>query len=334
MKVFYKSFLVLALGLISLSVSAQEYSDAVKLYNEGLVQAQSKKYEAAINSFTQAISIGEQLGTDQGTSIKDQAERQIPKMYYQNAVVSFNAFKKSKKVVDLDDAINSFGETAQVAKEYGDTDISKRSLNVIPQLYYQKATMLYNREDFDGANAALDKAINANANYAVAYYQKGLVLKKASPDDLDGILNWFNQAITVAEKVNDSRVARSAKSSAHDELLFRGAKSTEAKKYSQSVELLELATTYNESADVYYRLAEVLNKQGKSDAALTNAAKALTLEQGGKTDKAKIYFEIGLAHQRKGTTGQACQAFGNALFGSFKAPAQHIMEFELKCKSS
>mgnify|MGYP003655935177 FL=1 len=74
MKVFYKSFLVLALGLISLNVSAQEYADAVKLYNEGLVQAQSKKYEAAINSFTQAISIGEQLGSDQGTSIKDQAE--------------------------------------------------------------------------------------------------------------------------------------------------------------------------------------------------------------------------------------------------------------------
>ncbi len=333
MKVFYKSFLVLALGLISLNVSAQEYADAVKLYNEGLTQAQNKQYEAAINAFTQAISVGDQIG-EEGADIKARAEKQIPKMYYQKAVVAFNTFKKSKTIADLDGAIDSFSETSDVAKEYGDADISKRAANVIPQLYYQKATLQYNREDYDGANASLDKAINANANYAVAYYQKGLVLKKSTPNDLDGILNWFNQAITVAEKVNDSRVARSAKGSAHDELLFRGAKSTEAKQYSKAVELLELATTYNESADVYYRLAEVLNKQGKADAALTNAAKALKLEQGGKTDKAKIYFEIGLAHQSKGNTGDACQAFGNALYGSFKAPAQHIMEFELKCKSS
>ncbi len=335
MKVFYKSFLVLLVGLISLNVTAQEYSDAVKLYNEGLVQAKAKHYDEAISAFTQTISIGEQLGTEQGVSIKTQAERQIPKMYYQKAVIAFNTFKTSKSTSDLDAAIISFDETADIAKEYGDSDISRRAVGIIPQLYYQKATLLYNRDDFEGANKALDKAINANSNYAVAYYQKGLVAKKVNPDDIDTILNWYNQAITVAEKVNDSRVLRSANNSAHDELLFRGAKSTEAKHYSEAIELLELATTYNdESADVHYRLAEVFNKQGKSDDAIKHANEALKYEKGGKTDKAKIYFEIGLAQQRKGNVGAACQAFGNALYGSFKAPASHIMEFELKCKTS
>lgn len=335
MKVFYQSFLVLLVGLISLNVAAQEYSDAVKLYNEGLNQAKSKHYDEAISAFTQTISIGEQLGTEQGISIKAQAERQIPKMYYQKAVIAFNAFKTSKTLGDLDAAIESFDETADIAKEYNDTDISKRAAGIVPQLYYQKATLLYNRDEFDGANKALDKAINANPNYAVAYFQKGLVAKKINPDDIDTILNWYNQAISVAEKMNDTRVARTAISSAHDELLFRGAKSTEAKRYSEAVELLELAISYNnESADAHYRLAEVFNKQGNSDKALKHANEALTYEKGGKTDKAKIYFEIGLAHQRKGNVGEACQAFGNALYGSFKAPASHIMEFELKCKSS
>lgn len=335
MKVFYKSLLVLLVGLISLNVTAQEYTDAVNLYNEGLTQAKSKNYDGAISSFTQTMSIGDQLGTDQGVSIKSQAQRQIPKMYYQKAVIAFNAFKTTKTIDALDAAIVSFDETADIAKEYDDADISRRAVGIIPQLYYQKATLLYNREDYDGANAALNKAINANSNYAVAYYQKGLVAKKATPDDIDNILNWYNQAIAVAERVNDSRIVRSANNSAHDELLYRGAKLTENKRYSQAVELLELATTYNdESADVHYRLAEAYNKQGDSDNAIKHAKEALKYEKGGKTDKAKIYFEIGLAQQSKGNVGEACQAFGNALFGSFKAPSSHIMEFELKCKSS
>ncbi len=184
---------------------------------------------------------------------------------------------------------------------------------------------------YEETDKALNSAIQANANYAQPYYTKGLVAKKLS-DDINDALRWFDQAIAVADKTNKGQIARQAKGAAHDELLFRGAKLIESKNYSDAIDLLKLATEYDaESADVYYRLAEAYNKQSKYDLAISNAKTALTHEQGGKTDKAKIYFEMGFAYQMKGNKAEACSAYTDASFGSFKAPAEHSMEFELKC---
>lgn len=335
MKVFQKGLFALFVGLISFNVAAQEYADAVNLYNEGLNQARDKQYEQAIASFTRAMDIGEQLGDDQGSSIKSQAEKQIPKMYYQKAVVSFNTFRTSKSMSDLNTAIEDFLETSDVAKELGDSDITQRAASIIPQLYYQKGTLFYGQEDFESANEALDAAINSNANYAIAYYQKGLVAKKIDSDDVDGFLSWFDRAIDVAERTSDNRVARTVKTAAYDDLLYRGVKLSENKQYSAAVDILKLALTYDEEgAGAHYRLAEVYNKQGNADLAIEAGNKALQFEKGGRTDKAKIYFEIGTAYQTKGNVNEACNAFQEALYGSFKAPASHIMEFELKCKVS
>jgi tetratricopeptide (TPR) repeat protein len=90
----------------------------------------------------------------------------------------------------------------------------------------------------------------------------------------------------------------------------------------------------DESADVYYRLAEASNKASNYEKAVQYATTALDHENGGKTDKAKIYFELGYAHQTLGNKSVACDAFSNALFGSFKSPAEHKMEYELKCDST
>ena len=334
MKVLKKISITLFVGLFALNLSAQDKAAQIQAYNSGLEQAKAKNYDAAISAFTQAITIGEQIG-EEGTDIIGRAQKQIPKIYYQKALVSYNAFRSSKSVDDLKSAIDAFDEVVGVAAEYGDEQVSQRSRGVIPQLYYQKGLMLFNREQYEESNAALDNAITANSNYALPYYQKGLVHKRTNPDDIDTILNWYNQAITIAQATNQNKVVRSATESAHDELLFRGAKSTENKRYSRSIELLELALTYDaESANVHYRLAEAHNKRGNATKALEHGNKALEYENGGRTDRAKIYFEIGLAYQTLENKGEACQAFGSAVYGSFKAPAEHIMEFELKCKSS
>ncbi len=334
MKVLRTTLLALFAGLIAVNVSAQSRTDLITAYNNGTNAASEQNYDQAISAFTQAISIGEQLGAE-GQDIVEKAKEQIPKVYYQKALSSYRAFQSSKSLDDLNATIDGFGETAQVAVEYGSEDISRRARGVIPQLYYQKGLLLYNQEDYTAADNALDEAIRANSNYAQPYYQKGLIVKKTNREDIDTIINWFNQAINIAEATNKEAVARKARESAHDELLYRGAKATEAKRYDRAIELLEMGLGYDEnSADLHYRLAEAYNKKGNATKALEHANKSLELENGGRTDKAKIYFEIGLAHQTLENTGEACSAFGNAVYGSFKAPAEHIMEFELKCKSS
>lgn len=335
MKFINKSLLVLFVGLLTSAAYAQStYEDAVNLYNAGDEQAKAKEYDKAIESYKQAAVIGEELGTPQGTDIKTRSEQQIPKVQINKAGSMFNAFRSSKQIPDLDKAIAEFERTVEIAEEYGDDRVLQTARGYVPQLYYQKGTMLFKREMYEEADDALNSAIQANANYAQPYYTKGLVAKKIS-DDINDALRWFDQAIAVADKTNKGQIARQARNAAHDELLFRGAKLIEAKNYSEAIDLLNLATEYDaESADVYYRLAEAYNKQTKYDSAISNAKTALTYEKGGKTDKAKIYFEMGYAYQMKGNKADACSAYTNASFGSFSAPAKHSMEFELKCSST
>lgn len=335
MKDLKRFFLVFVFALASVAVQAQNgNTDAINAYNEALELAQAKDYDAAISKYREAITIAEGLGAD-GEDIKTRSENAIPKMYFSKAIDAYNAFKSSPSIPNLDAAIAQFAEARTVGADSGDDQVRDRARGVLAQLHYQKGTMLFKRENFIEAEEALNNAIQVNPNYAKAYYQKGLVHKKTSPNDLDGIMNWFDRAISVGEQVNDGAVVRSATNSAHAELLFRGAKSIEQGQNTRAIELLQMSLEYNNtSSDSYYRLAEASNKLGNRDNAIRYATQALSHESGGNTDKAKIYFELGLAHQAKGNKGGACDALNNASYGSFKAPAEHKMEFELKCESA
>ncbi len=334
MKDLKRLLLIAVFALGSIAVQAQDNSEAITAYNEALELAQSKDYDAAIDKYREAITIAEGLGAD-GTDIKDRSEKAIPKLYFSKAVASYNTFKGSPSIPNLDAAITEFTEARAVGTDSGDDQVRDRARGVLAQLHYQKATMQFKREDFAGADASLNLAIETNANYAKAYYQKGLVHKKTSADDLDGIISWFDRAIAVGEQVNDGGVVRQATESAHAELLFRGSKLIEQGQNTGAIELLQRSLEYdNASSDSYYRLAEASNKLGSRDNAINFATQALNYEQGGNTDKAKIYFELGIAYQAKNDKGQACSALKSASYGSFKAPSEHKMEFELKCESA
>lgn len=334
MKDYKRIILVAVFALFSIGVMAQTQADAINTYNEARDLATSKDYSAAISKYEEAISVAGALGAD-GDDIKQRAEKAIPKLYYQKAVESFRNFQSTKTMASLDASIKEFKDSQKNGTDYNDTDVYNRSTNVLAQLYYQKATMYFQMEEFENADAALNDALSTNSNYAKAYYQKGLVYKKLSPEDTDGITNWFDRAINVAMTVNDSEVERQATEAAHAELLYRGSKLVEQGKFADGTEVLKRSLSYNaESSDSYYRLSEAANKAGKRDDAIKYATEALKYEQGGSTDKAKIYFELGVAYQAKDSKGPACEALKNASYGSFKAPAEHKIEFELKCESA
>ena len=334
MKDLKRIFLIAVFALGAIGIQAQDNSSAITTYNEALELAQSKDFDAAIEKYREAISIAEGLGAE-GEDIKTRSERAIPKMYFSKAVEAYNTFKSSPTIPNLDTAIAEFSQARTVGADSGDDQVRDRSRGVLAQLHFQKGTMLFKRENFVEAEASFDKAIEVNANYAKAYYQKALVHKKNQPEDLEGIISWFDQAIAIGEQVNDGGVVRQATASAHAELLFRGAKSIEQGQTTRAIELLQMSLEYDDtSADSYYRLAEASNKLGNRDNAIRYANQALTHESGGNTDKAKIYFELGLAYQAKNDKGNACDALGSASYGSFKAPAEHKMEFELKCESA
>jgi tetratricopeptide (TPR) repeat protein len=335
MKILRYSLSVLLLVAISATAYGQSTkADAIKLFNKALEEAKANNLDQAIAEFTEAITLAEELG-EEGADIKERSEKQLPGLYYKRAVEVFNTFRSSKQLSDLDEAIEEFNEAAQVSDQYDNEELEQKAMGIIPQLHYQKSIFLFKANDLAGAEDELTKAIDYNDNYAKAYFQRSVVYKKLNPTDLDGYIALVDEAIDVAEDTGDNRTLRSAKESAHDELLYRAVKQTENNRLSTAIEMLNQALKYDpESEDVYYRLAEALNKQGKYDDALTHANKALELENGGKSEKAKIYFEIGFAQQGKGNNSAACSAFQNAAFGAFKAPAEHKMEYELKCETA
>lgn len=332
MKFFFSFFSIVLVA--SASLVAQDQAAAITAYNEARELAQAKDYSAAIDKYSEAIEIASQLG-EGGEDIKNRSEKQIPKLYFTIAVDAFNEFRSGPSLEKLDATIELFIQSEEIGINFGDTDVQRKSSSVLAQLNYQKGLMLFKREMFVESVEALDEAIRINPNYAKAFYQKALVHKKNSPEDIDGIMGWYDQAIATAIRVNDSEVERLANQSAHGDLLFRGAKAIEAGNNTQALELLQSSLDYfSESSDSYYRLAEASNKLQRYNDAIQYSSQALGLETGGNTDKAKIYFELGLANQMLENKGEACSAFESASYGSFKQPSEYKMEFELKCKST
>lgn len=336
------SSIAVVLLLIAGTAFGQSQTDAVKAYNAGLEAASAENYDQAISSLNQALTIANQLGPD-GEEVAGKVENQLPTVYYKKAVSMYNEFRSTKSLDDLDAAVDAFREAASVGEEYGDERITPRAQGIIPQLFYQASVIHYSNGDYELADDAVDKAITVNSNYAVAYYQKAKIFKKVNDTGGDGIIDqnidemmrWYDQAISVAEATDKMEIAEKAREAAHDELLAVGASDLQGGDAAQAVIDLEKALNYNnESADVYYRLAEAHNKLGNAEQAVEYATQSLNYETGGRTDKAKIYFELGYAHQTLNNKSEACDAFSNALYGSFKSPAEHKMEFELKCDSS
>lgn len=339
MKYLKSSALTCLMGILLIGLStdafAQNQKAAFEAYNKALELAKSGQYEQAINMFNQAISNAEELG-EEGKDIIQRSQKQLPPVHYQMSLAAYRTFQQEKSISSLEETINSFQETGQVAEELGNTEIVDKTGQVITQLLYTKSLLQFQTENYDESLASLDQAISRNPNYAKAYYQKGIVAKRQEGNSLDEVLGYFDKAIEIGNKTNDVQTVRNAKEAASEELLYNGAlKINEEQKFDEAVSLLKRALEYDpSSADIYYRLAEAYNKQALWDSAIEHANKALELESGGRTDLAKIYFELGLAYQNKGNKKQACGAYENAAYGSFKAPAEHQMEFELECKST
>lgn len=326
-------FSLLMLGLVS-NVHAQDKRAAVQTYNKALELAQSGDFEQAINIFNQAIAQAEELG-EGGQDILQRSQSKLPQIQYQLALKKYKTFQSDRTLENLDATITEFRTTKDVGEEYGDSQISQKATGVITQLLYNKGLLQFQQGNMQEALSTLDEVIERNANYAKAYYQKGVILKKIEADNMDEALAELDKAIEVAEKTGDSEVATKARESARDELIYRGSNATQEKNFDRAVDLLERALNYDStSADAHYRLAEALNKTQDWQQAVEHAQQGLEYESGGRTEQAKIYFELATAYQGLGQKENACTAFGNAAYGSFKSPSEHQMEYELKCEST
>jgi tetratricopeptide (TPR) repeat protein len=320
------SLLLAAVVLFSVaSVSAQSKEEAIKLFNEALEIAKTNNFDGAISKMNACVDVCDKLGAD-GADTKAEAVKRLPTFY----------FKKAAEILtqkNIDGAIIAFEETKRIAVKYGDKAIEKKASDLMPQLHFNKGNTLFKDGKSEEALAQYEIAITMDPLYAKAHYGKGLVYKKL--DDIDKMIEAMDKAIEVGSQRKDDVTLRNAEGAARDMLVFKGAKATEAKQYADAVRLLKRALQYDQNfADTHYRLSEAFNKQALFKEAIEAGNKALELEKGGKTQSAKIYFEVGEAYKGLGNFERACESYKNAAFGAFMQSANHMIEHELKCGKS
>lgn len=314
--------MLLVVAFCATSVAAQTYTDAVTAFNEGDELARGGKHKEAIAAFERVINISNALGAE-GAEIKKKAEDYIPQLHFANAV----GLAREGKLLD---AATAFEATINVSRRYNNANLSQRAQQGLLQAYYSAGNQALQAKNFDKSIELYDKAIGVQNTFAQAYYNKGLALRNLGRGD--EALEQYDRAIQLAQTSRNNQILEAATGAARNYLLLKASESKNAKKYPETVALLNQAIAYKEAdAELHYRLAEVHNVMAQFDNAIESANKALEYETGGPVDRARIWFELGYAYKFKVNVSAACEAYKNASFGDFRAGAEHAMQHELKC---
>jgi len=310
-------FVVISITQISL---AQTRVEAITAFNEALEVAKGTDFPKAIAAFQKAADIATKAGDSK--DIKDKAEKQLPTLQFKLAGSLYSSG-------NVQESIDAFKKAAEFGARYGDADIKRRSENNLPTIYYSVGTNHLKANRYADADVAFNEALKLNPNFANAYYGKYLSLK--AQNKWDQAVEMASKTVEMAKKSNDNRVMNAVTENVRKEYIARGVKRSDAKSYSEAIAMFTESVKFGDDPDAYYRMAETYNKMGQSDNAISSANKSLELEKGGASEKAKIYFELGLAQMAKGNFQASCAAFKQASVGSFKTAADHHMKNDLKC---
>lgn len=246
---------------------------------------------------------------------------------------AYNSGLEAAQAKNYDQAYEAFGRAASLAQQAGDADVEQRARKIMTQIDYARGTSDLKAENWAAAVEDFNKGIANDASYAKNYYGKALALK--NQDKWAEALPLYKQAIEVAQAEGASQVAQQATAAIRDQFVFLASSSLSGENgnptrsgATQALATLEEAETHlsEPDADIFYYRAEAYKVLGEYDQSVAMADRALELHRGSKSDKAKIYFVKGESLMLSGENDAAKLAFQEAVFGNFKASAQHYLE--------
>ncbi|MDG5766390.1 tetratricopeptide repeat protein [Balneolales bacterium ANBcel1] len=326
MKAVKSALAVITAILISFSFAgdaeSQSREDAINSFNEGFsLFNEQGDLLAAIDKFKETIEIAEQVGPE-ANNIRERAEGQIPRLAFMHAA-------QLVRERQLEEAIGAFENAIELAGEFNDDQIASRARGNLPALYLNLGNQHFRNEENERALEKYNQAIELNPSYVSAYYQRGLVFRRMG--QLENAIENFDISIELADEAGDQENVERGQRAVRDYLVYRASEQIENENFNRALDLLNRAAGYGESASLHYRFAETYNFLERHNDALSSAQRALELEDGSRADMARIYFEVGVAQKGLENESAACEAFRNALFGEFQAPAEHQIEHELNC---
>lgn len=324
-KFLFSSLFIAALLFSGLDYAqAQTRAEAVDSFSEAQDLLRANNFADALVKFQETRSLAQAAGSD-ADDIRERAESQIPGTQVRIAQAAYQSRDFARSVEEFDKAAN-------LADEFGNSQVAQQVRGNVLVVLLQWGNTEYNNNnnDNDRAEEIYRMALDRNENYPNPYYQLGLIERRRG--NLDQALQYFDTAINLALGQNRQSVAESAEGAARNFLTYRGSTLIEDGNNRRAIEMLTRSLEYDTNhANTYYRLSEAHNQLGNWSDAISNANRALELEQGGQVARAKIYFELGTAYMNQNNESQACAAFKSASVGSFRAAAEHHLEHDLDC---
>jgi len=244
---------------------------------------------------------------------------------------AYNAGLEAAQAKNHNEAYQQFTKAVQLARQAGDQDVVKRANKVLTQIDYARGAADLKKEDFSAAIEDFDKGIATDPTYAKNYYGKGLALKNLG--QVDNAVATLLKAAEVGSAEGDSKTAQAAHQSIRDHYIFlassalAGNGNPTSAGARQALEHINALSQHLElDADAYYYMAEARKVLGEYGQAVAAADQALEIHRGSRNDKAKVHYVKGEALMLSGNNDAAKAAFREALFGNFRASAQHYID--------
>lgn len=290
--------IILAMAAFACSMSlmtAQDLATATATYNSGAEALTMGNKTSALEYFQKALTMAEALG-DEGTDVVANCKSAIP-----SVILSIGKEFYNNK--DFANAKAKFVEAAEVAKKYGNEEVTAEVESLLPtvgkRIALAKVNDAMKNKDIAGVLAGYEEAMaidTTDANTALKYGQ------------FLGNAGKFDDAVKYLELAARHGQEGNAKAVLSTTFLKNAAAQLKAGKYADAVAFAEKANSYKENAQAYLIAGQASQKANKNADAISNFEKYLEAAPTAKNAGA-IAFTVGALYQQAGNKAKAVEYY-------------------------
>ena len=290
--------IILAMAAFACSMSlmtAQDLATATATYNSGAEALTMGNKTSALEYFQKALTMAEALG-DEGADVVANCKSAIP-----SVILSIGKEFYNNK--DFANAKAKFVEAAEVAKKYGNEEVTAEVESLLPtvgkRIALAKVNDAMKNKDIAGVIAGYEEAMaidTTDANTALKYGQ------------FLGNAGKFDDAVKYLELAARHGQEGNAKAILSTTFLKNAAAQLKAGKYADAVAFAEKANSYKENAQAYLIAGQASQKANKNADAIANFEKYLEAAPTAKNAGA-IAFTVGALYQQAGNKAKAVEYY-------------------------
>ena len=290
--------IILAMAAFACSMSlmtAQDLATATATYNSGAEALTMGNKTSALEYFQKALTMAEALG-DEGADVVANCKSAIPSVILSIGKVFYNN-------KDFSNAKAKFVEAAEVAKKYGNQEVTAEVESLLPtvgkRIALAKVNDAMKTKDIAGVLAGYEEAMaidTTDANTALKYGQ------------FLGNAGKFDDAVKYLELAARHGQEGNAKAVLSTTFLKKAAAQLKAGKYADAVTFAEKAISYKENAQAYLIAGQASQKANKNADAIANFEKYLEAAPTAKNAGA-IAFTVGALYQQTGNKAKAVEFY-------------------------